>query len=110
MSAENVELIRSALGAMGLGDLDRSSALMHPEIEWHMAEDEPEARTLHGAAEVREMLAGYASAFAEFSGEPQEFIDAGNHVVVPIVFTARPHGGEGSVRIDETQVFEIRDG
>jgi ketosteroid isomerase-like protein len=75
-----------------------------------MAEDEPDARVLRGQRAVMEMLDGWVASFAEFSADPQEFIDAGEHVLVPIRFVARPHGADASVTIEETQVFTVQDG
>jgi ketosteroid isomerase-like protein len=81
---------------------------MDETIEWHMAEDEPDARTLHGQAEVRAMLEGWKGSFEEFSGTPEEFIDAGEHVIVPILFVGSPRGSDAQVSIEETQVYTVR--
>jgi ketosteroid isomerase-like protein len=79
-------------------------------IEWQMADDEPDARTLRGQQEVLNMLSGWVESFAELWANPQDFIDAGEHVAVPISFIARPHGADASVAIEETQVFTIKGG
>jgi ketosteroid isomerase-like protein len=108
MSQQNIELVRSAFDAWSDGDLSRAVSALDPDIEWEMAEDEPDARTLHGQAEVRDMLRGWAESFDELLITPHDFIDAGQHVVVPIGFVARPHGAEASLTIEETQVFTVR--
>ena len=110
MSQQNVETVRGLFGAWARRDLDEALAPMDEGGEWQMAEDEPDARTLYGHAAVRSMVEGWAEPFDEFSGAPQEFIDAGEHVVVPLVFLARPRGSDASVTIEETQVYTLRAG
>ena len=110
MSQENVELVRMIFSAWRRQEVDLALSSMDDMIEWQMAEDEPDARTLRGRAEVRAMVEGWREAFDDFTTTPQEFIDAGEHVVVPIDFLARPRGAAGSVTINETQVFTIREG
>ena len=110
MSQENVDLVRSTFEAWGDGDLKRVRSALDPDIEWQMAEDEPDARTLHGQTEVLDMLGGWVESFAEFLSTPQDFIDAGEHVVVPITFVARPHGDDSPVTIEETQVYTVEGG
>jgi ketosteroid isomerase-like protein len=110
VTRENVDLVRSTFEAWGKGDLKRVMAVLDPGIEWQMAEDEPDARMLRGQQEVLDMLGGWVESFSEFSADPQDFIDAGQHVLVPIRFVARPHGADAPVTIEETQVFTVKDG
>jgi hypothetical protein len=53
---------------------------------------------------AQEVLGGWVATFETFTSEPQEFIDAGDHVVVPLV-VARPRESAATVTIEETQVF-----
>ena len=110
MSRANVDLVRDVFEAWGDGDVRRAMSGLDADVEWQMAEDEPDGRTLHGRAEVREMLGGWVESFEEFSSTPRDFIDAGDHVIVPIAFVARPHGGDASVTIEETQVYTVHRG
>jgi ketosteroid isomerase-like protein len=110
MSQANVDLVRSTFEAWRDGDVKRVRSAFDSEIEWQMAEDEPDARTLRGQTEVLDMLGGWVESFAEFLTTPQDFIDAGEHVVVPITFVARPHGADAPVTIEETQVYTVEGG
>jgi ketosteroid isomerase-like protein len=110
MSQENVEIVRAAFEAWSRGEFDQALSAMDDTIEWEMAEDEPDARTLRGVAEVRTMWQGWIESFEDFAATAQEFIDDGDHVVVPIVFVARPRGGDSAVTIEETQVFTVEAG
>jgi ketosteroid isomerase-like protein len=110
MSRQNVELVRRAFDRWRSGDIDRAISGLDGSVEWHMASDEPDARTLRSREEVAEMLRGWVESFEEFSVSPLDFIDVGAEVVVPLRFVARPHGAAAPVTIEETQVFTIRDG
>ena len=110
MSGENVEVVRRSWAAMDRGDLAEALSYLDEAIEWEPAEDEPDARIARGVAEVASLLAEWYGSFEDFSGAPEDFIDAGGHVVVPIVFTGRPHGSDAVVTVEETQVYTVRDG
>lgn len=78
MTIENVDLVRSVFQAWGDADVNRAMSLFDAGVEWQMAEEEPDARTLHGQAEVMDMLGGWVESFEEFSATPQDFVDAGS--------------------------------
>jgi ketosteroid isomerase-like protein len=48
--------------------------------------------------------------FEDLSWAPQEFIDAGDDVIVPLVFAGTPRGGGAQVTFGETQVYTVREG
>jgi uncharacterized protein len=110
MSKDNVEIVQRVFAAWGRGEIGPALSAMDDSIEWRMAEDEPDARTLHGRDEVRAMVEGWATEFEEFSGTPREFLDAGEHVVVPLLFVATPRGSNAQVALEETQVYTLRAG
>src|ERR1700737_2346689 len=53
VSQENIEIVRRLWVEWGRGEVGLAVAAMDETVEWHMAEDEPDARTLHGRAEVK---------------------------------------------------------
>jgi ketosteroid isomerase-like protein len=110
MPPENVDIVRRTWEAWSRGDAATARSYLHDELEWDMAEDEPDARTLHGIAEVTAMLVDWFGSFEDFTGTPQEFIDVGQDVVVSLLFTGRPHGGDAVVTLEETQVYTVRGG
>src|SRR5437764_8603 len=94
MSQENVEIVRRLLAASADRDVDAAMSMMHANIEWQIANDEPEVRTLHGHAEVIAMVAEWIGSFE----------------TVPLVFAGTPRGGAVPVKFDETQVYTtVRD-
>jgi ketosteroid isomerase-like protein len=110
MSRENVDVVRASFEAWGRGDPAAALACFDEAVEWEIAEDEPDARTLHGLEEIGRWLAEWASSFEDFSAEGQDFIDAGDHVVVPMLISGRPRGGGPLVTVEETQVHTLRHG
>jgi ketosteroid isomerase-like protein len=110
MSAENIEIVRRSWEAWKQGDGGAALSCYDRDIVWEPAEDEPDSHTARGVTEVIELMGRWVGSFEGFTGEPLEFIDAGDDIVVPMVFTGRPHGSEQEVTLQETQVFTLRDG
>jgi uncharacterized protein len=80
----SVDLVRRSYDAFARGDLDGVLADMHPEIEWHQAQGLPHGGRYNGVAEVRRNIFDPLDEewWDEFSAAPEEFLDAGDEVVV----------------------------
>jgi uncharacterized protein len=96
MSKEDVETVRSAYEAFNSGDIDSVLAVMDDDIEWH----EPgggnaPSGTFNGPQSVAgDVFASVPESFEEFRVETDQFIDAGEHVVVVGRFRGRSKGGK----------------
>ena len=79
-----VELVKRSYEAFARDDLDGVLADMHPEIEWHQAQGLPHGGFYRGLDEVRRNIFEPLDAewWHEFSADPDEFLDAGDEVVV----------------------------
>lgn len=110
MSRANVEAVRRAFEAWRALDVEAATAAFDPAVRWHVAEDEPDARTIEGVQDIVGALRAWAECFDDFHPEPQEFIDAGDHVVVPVVFSGRARDAAASLEIAEAQVHTVQDG
>jgi ketosteroid isomerase-like protein len=80
MSQENVEIVRSLYdgwlrGEIGLDKLD-------PEMSMVESEALPGAASAHGIEAVERYMRSFAKHWEQIRFEPQEYIDAGNRVVV----------------------------
>lgn len=108
MSQENVEVVR---GFFAITDVNTASETWHPDIEWVVAREHPEARTLNGPEAVREYFRAREEILVDPRLEMDRFIDAGVPVVavgkvrgtgvgseadvqVPIVFVCTPADGK----------------
>lgn len=107
MSEENVELVRSAIDALNRGDWDAALeyAGLHFEFDASRAAAAPRGVHRGGGSVWIGFLQGSRSARLE----PQDFIEVGEHVVVPWAFHAVGHDG---VELDArgTWTWTIRDG
>ena len=110
MSPENVEVVRRAFEAWCALDVEAATAAFDPAVRWHIAEDEPDAHVIEGVEGIVGSLRGWADSFDDFHPEPQEFIDAGDHVVVPVVFRGRARDAAAALEITEAQVYRVQRG
>ena len=82
MSQENVQAAQEAYKAFGQGDIAGAVAGMDENAEWVTSDELPLGGTLHGREEIAQAFARIPEYFDEFSVEPDEFIDAGDVVIV----------------------------
>jgi ketosteroid isomerase-like protein len=110
MSPENVEVVRRLFEAWNSSGLAGALSAFDPKVEWSTPDDDPDAGTYRGLEAVAAFLQGWADSFEDFSGEAQEFIEAGDRVVVPLIVSGRPRGSSHFVTVPDTQVLTVRDG
>jgi ketosteroid isomerase-like protein len=78
MRVNNVEIVQALIEALQQGDVDAVRAATVPDLEWHAADDEPEAGA-HVGVEA-----------------------------VPFEFRGKPRGSTTEVTIEETHVYRLR--
>jgi uncharacterized protein len=110
MSEANVELVRTIYDRFRANDNEAALALHHPDIEVHDRPEAPDPQVYRGHAGVLESLSVSQAAFDGLDLAPEEFIDAGDDVVV--VFRFRGTGRGSGVPIDQRLAhrWQIRDG
>ena len=85
MSQENVELVQGIYGAFKAGDVPGVVARMSPDIVWNEAENFPYADRnpyLGPEAILTGVFARLGTEWDGFAAIPEEFLDAGDTVVV----------------------------
>jgi ketosteroid isomerase-like protein len=80
MSEQNVEIVRAALEAFRRGDVD--TALEHAHPDMISKRTDPDGAVFHGREGLLALMADWVEGFEEWSYRAEEFIDAGDHVVV----------------------------
>ena len=102
MSQENVEVVRRIYDGWSRGDFSVGADLMAPEFEWHQYAEAVEPGSHRGAA-IGGAISKIFEIYENFRVGPEEYIDAGDKVVV----TAHVQGtGRGSgVELNETFAF-----
>jgi ketosteroid isomerase-like protein len=110
VSQENVDVVRRATDALNRGDLDAWMAETDPEVEWYVLSHDPNPGPYRGYHEVLTMVSGWQEAFADFRADAQEYIDAGEYVIVPTRMRGRPRASDAEVALDEVYVSKIHEG
>lgn len=84
MSQENVKIVRQAFESFLEGDREKTAQLVDPAVEFHgTVGGLQEGQVAHGQPEIdRTFEAEDLEAWEERRLEPEEFIDAGDDVVV----------------------------
>ena len=85
MSLENVDLVRGVYAAFASGDVPAVLAAMAPDMEWNEAENFPYAdgNPYRGPdAILGGVFARLGSEWEGFAAVPEEFLDAGDTIVV----------------------------
>jgi uncharacterized protein len=109
MSEENVRIVKRIYRAWEDGS-PLSSGLLAEDIEWVNPSEAVEAGTRHGVSSFGEAADSVTSTFEGARVQFEEFIDAGEHVVV--IGVLRGIGQVSGLEIDQRQgyVWTIRDG
>jgi ketosteroid isomerase-like protein len=84
MSQENLDTLRGGYEAFGRGDLDAAFANFADDIVWRgPSELVPAGGTYHGRDEVRnQWLPEFTAHYQDFRQKPEQFIDAGEWIIV----------------------------
>jgi ketosteroid isomerase-like protein len=108
MSEENVEMVRAALEAFRRGEVDTALKHAHPEMVSERID--PDGAVFHGREGLLELVADWAEGFEEWSFRAEEFIDAGDHVVVRVHQWGRGAGSGAMVDGDFWLTYAFEDG
>jgi ketosteroid isomerase-like protein len=111
MSAADVEVVREMLEAFNRGDYERSTALLHDEIEMYQAPEVPDSDTYVGKDGFLRGFTRWLSGFERgFQFAPEELVDCGDRVFARVML--RGVGRGSGVELDQEifHVYEVRDG
>jgi uncharacterized protein len=106
MSQQNVEVVRQTFEAYNRGDYAEAAALLAPDVVWEIGQEVPAL----GPDAVRRMWDRWDSAWDDLETVPEDFIDAGDKVVVTVHYTGR--GRASGIVLDDRlfDVYTLRDG
>jgi ketosteroid isomerase-like protein len=109
MSQENVERIRAALAALNRGDIDAALNDAAPDFELDFSRAVGPVHGVYRLDQIREALDELIGVWESVRIQADEFIEAGEQVVVPQTGYVRGRDGiETTARI--TLVWTLRDG
>jgi uncharacterized protein len=108
VSQENVEIVRRAFAyeVYGVGDRAEAEAIFDPNVVMNPSDEMPS----YGLDAMRDDFARWASAFEALEVSAEEFIDAGDRVLVTAYHRGR--GRTSGVEVDGRfyVVYTLRDG
>jgi uncharacterized protein len=78
----NVDVARAAYDAFGRGDMEALREMFAEDAEWLTSDELPLGGRTTGRDAIMDNFAQIPSYWSEFSVEPEQFIDAGDDVVV----------------------------
>jgi len=109
MSEENVAVVRRGLERfMKTGEvLEETFDVESLEVHDH---DILDGRDYRGAEGFMEWLEDWSAAWEEWSLDPEEYIDAGERVIVVAKMHARGRGSGVEVDRQDALLYELRDG
>jgi ketosteroid isomerase-like protein len=110
VSEQNLKLVRALFEAVDDGDLRAAGDFMHPDFEMSQLPLHPEAGTYRGQRAARESIDAWTGTFEDFRWEAEEFIAAGDRIVVVVREVGRARGADVALDHRYGALFTIRDG
>src|SRR4051812_42204755 len=108
MSKEDVDLVRSGLEHfLATGEVLWSSLAEQVEVYDH---DLPDAGEYRGHTGFARWLEDWATPWSQYSLRPEEYLDAGDRVVVVVRMSATGRGSGAEVEREDAIVYAVEDG
>ena len=106
MSQENVEIVRKAVEAYARGDLGTALTYADPNVVWNPVEE----AAAQGQDAIRANVERWEIEWEDYAASPEEYIDAGDQVLVSVHWSGRGRGSGLHVDIRTYMVCTLRDG
>jgi uncharacterized protein len=113
MSQENMAVIRGIYEFFSKGDVISALGQMHQHIEWREAENfiYADRNPYRGPQAVLEgVFMRLATEWADFKVMPEEWLDAGNHIVVLGTYSGRHKETDREVRAQFAHIWGVTHG
>jgi ketosteroid isomerase-like protein len=110
MSRENVEIVRLIFDRWAEGDFQAGRELLHPDIEWVISREHPDARTLIGHQAVADYRREWQTVVPNMRLELDQVLDGGDKVVTIGAAHGTGTASGADVRVPIAFVFTLRDG
>jgi ketosteroid isomerase-like protein len=109
VSRENVEIVRRSFAAANAGDWESFFRDVAPNYEYDLSRTIGPVTGVYRGEEAQRVLIDFLEGWQSFRTEPHEFIEVGEHVIVP---TTEYYVGRGEIEVQarNTWAVTIRDG
>jgi uncharacterized protein len=105
-----VAALRAAYAAFNRGDIDAAVESFDAQIEWSEPPEFPGGGAYHGREAAKQYLAQSRAARAEVVGEPEQFIPAGERIIVFVHARVRPKDSNDWIEVRLLDVYTFRNG
>lgn len=108
----NAEMVRAIYAALAEGDVGPLVERLHEDVEWYEPEGAPvvSGRYAGRSAVLSEVLLRATDVWAEFRIVPDEFLVAGDSVVVTGELSVTGRGTGGRAAVPFAHIWDLRDG
>jgi ketosteroid isomerase-like protein len=107
---EDVQRLRGAYAAFNEGGIEAILERLTPDFKVKDRETSPDRQTLYGREGIKQLFDSYMEAFDALRLEPEEFIDAGDQIVVSLCQRIRGKGSGAEVAGHIAHVWTMREG
>jgi uncharacterized protein len=105
-----VDIVRRVIDAWNRNQQERAIRYLDPNVVFDATRRRINPKTYNGAEGMRAMLADRDEVWAEFRLEPDEFVDAGDSIVVIGRWVGKGKGSGIEVRQPVAHLFRLTDG
>jgi ketosteroid isomerase-like protein len=105
-----IMVLRGAYTAFNRGDIEAAVEPLDAQIEWSEPAEFPGGGMYQGREGAKQYLAQARAAWAEVISEPEQFIPAGNRIVVFVHARVRPKNSHEWQEVRLADVYTFRNG
>ncbi len=105
-----MERLRGAYEAFNEGGVDAILERLSPDFQVRDRQTSPDRETRYGREGIKQLFDSYMEAFDALRLEPEEFLDAGDQVIVALRQHIRGKGSGAEVVGEIAHVWTVREG
>jgi ketosteroid isomerase-like protein len=106
---QRIAILRAAYAAFNRGDIAAAVQSLDPNIDWTEPTEFPGGGTYHGREGAKQYLTNSRASVAEVISEPEQFIPAGDRIVVFVYARVRPQNSTIWQEVRLADVYLFRD-
>ena len=106
---QRISILRAAYAAFNRGDIDAAVQSLDPDIDWTEPTEFPGGGSYHGRDGARKYLTNSRASVAEVISEPEQFIPAGDRIVVFVYARVLPKDSTTWQEVRLADVYLFRD-
>ncbi|MBV8514709.1 MAG: nuclear transport factor 2 family protein [Acidobacteria bacterium] len=106
---QRIAILRAAYAAFNRGDIDAAVQSLDSQIDWSEPTEFPGGGSYHGREGAKQYLSNSRASVAEVISEPEQFIPAGDRIVVFVHARVRPKDSTTWLEVRLADVYLFRD-